>query len=312
MTNTDPGKIKIALALGGGGALGWAHIGALRVLQREQLLPDIVTGTSIGALVGAAYVTDNVDVLEEIARSMDWRRAMSLVDVQLGHNGILNGQSIVRELERHFGHREISELPLPYAAIATDLTSGERRVFTEGDLVAAVRASISLPSIFVPVRDGDRLLVDGGLVDSVPVQAARELGAEVVIAIDLFGEFKPRATAFGIRDALLEPDQRQGWRAKLWRALPQWLQEMPGIRNLRDWAQQPSLAAIALASAALVMRQITLCNQRSHPADLIIAPDLNRYTLADFHRADELIRLGAAATEAALPSIKALYQDRRD
>jgi NTE family protein len=306
MADAPAERPRLGLALGGGAALGFAHIGVLRVLIREGLEPDLVAGTSMGALVGAAYVSDRLDALEAVARSIDWRRALQLTDLAIGRNGFVQGERIEDEMRRHFGVRPIETLPKPYAAVATDLITGTRRIIDRGDLVEAVRASISLPGIFVPVRAGEALLVDGGLMDNLPVSVARGMGADLVIGVNVTADFAGLARASGLHDVQLPEPTRRGWRSRLWASLPNWLRRLPLIRGLGAWAEQPSLLAVTLASTFLMIRELTLRQNALHPADCEVAPELGHISLADFDRADELIALGEAAMEEALPRLRVL------
>jgi NTE family protein len=297
---------RFGVALGGGAALGLAHIGVLRVLEREGLRPDVVAGTSMGAVVGAAYAAGKLDVLEGLARSVDWRRTLKLIDFQLGGNGVLEGRAIERELRRHFGQQRIESLATPFAAVATDLITGGGRTATDGDLVTAVRASVSLPAVFAPVRLGDELLVDGGLVANVPVAAVRGLGADVVLAVDVIADYEGVAASVGLRDHLLPEHQRRGLRARIWAAIPRPLRGWPLIRRLRAWASEPSLLAVALSSSALMMRQLSQHQNAADPAELTVTPRVGHIFHGEFNRAEELIRIGAEAMQPALDELRRL------
>ena len=175
----------VGLALGGGAARGFAHIGILRALLARGIVPDVVVGTSIGAAVGGAYVTGHLDAFEEWARGLQPRSVLSYLDIQLNGSGLIGGGRLAAELEQSIGRRLIEELPMKFAAIATEVATGHEIWLTHGRLVEAIRASYALPGIFSPVMIGDRWLVDGALVNPVPVSAARALGAEIVIAVNL-------------------------------------------------------------------------------------------------------------------------------
>jgi len=178
---------KVALVLGGGAARGFAHVGVLRVFEEEGIPVELIVGTSVGSLVGAMYA-DGKDShqLERIAVALD---RDDFFDFSAGRavfgTGLAKGERLARFVERHVSRRRIEELPIPFAAIATDLDTGERVVLTEGSVVEAVRASCAIPGIFEPIRARGRLLVDGGVVANLPVAVARELGADVVIAVDV-------------------------------------------------------------------------------------------------------------------------------
>ena len=176
---------KIGLALGSGSARGLAHLGVIRAVQEAGIKVDYVAGTSIGALVGAVYAAGSIDSLESTFQKFDWKKMVSFFDVIFPKSGLIDGAK-VRELVRALVHAEVIEsLPIPFCAVATDIQSGEEVVIRQGDLIEAVRASIAVPGIFTPVRSNGLLLVDGGLVNPVPVSVVRAMGAEIVIAVDL-------------------------------------------------------------------------------------------------------------------------------
>ncbi|NPV03429.1 MAG: patatin [Syntrophaceae bacterium] len=175
---------KIGLALGSGSAKGWSHIGVIRGLQEAGIAIDVVCGSSIGALVGGAFAAGKLDETERLARELSWTDVLGFMDVPVPRSGIINSERIARYLRRRLGDANIEDLPIPFAAVATDLTSGQEVWFREGSLIEAIRASISMPGMFTPCfRDG-RLLVDGGLVNPVPVSLCRSLGAGTVIAVN--------------------------------------------------------------------------------------------------------------------------------
>lgn len=201
-------KPTIGLALGGGAARGFAHIGILRTLLAHGIVPDIVVGTSIGAVVGGSYAAGHLDTLETWARGLMPRNIFSYLDIRLNGSGLIGGSKLAAQLEASFGATYIDELPLKFAAVSTEVNTGHEIWITNGKLVDAVRASYALPGIFEPVLIGDRWLVDGALVNPVPVSAARALGAEIVIACnvstDVFGH-GTIISAHGRVDAEPEP-----------------------------------------------------------------------------------------------------------
>jgi NTE family protein len=265
----------------------------------------------MGAVVGAAYAAGKLDLLEALAREVNWRRVLRLTDFQLGGSGVLEGRAIERELRRHFGEQRIEDLPIPFAAVATDLGTGAAWTATAGDLVTAVRASISLPAVFAPVRVGGHLLVDGGLVANVPVAATRALGADIVVGVDVTADFEGVAATVGLRDHLLPEGQRHGIRARLWAAVPRRLRGWPLLRRLRAWADEPSLIAVALASSALALRQLSLQQNAADPAALTVTPRVGHIFHGEFDRAEELIRIGEAAMEESLDALSNLTHSIR-
>src|ERR1700691_3442709 len=175
----------IGLALGGGAARGFAHIGIVRALIAHGIVPNVVVGTSIGAVVGGAYAAGQLDKLEEWARSLQPRNILGYLDIRLNGSGLIGGDKLATQLEAALGQTLIEELPLTFATGATEVRPGHEIWLTHGRIVDAMRASYALPGIFAPILAGDRWLVDGALVNPVPVSAARALGAEIVIAANL-------------------------------------------------------------------------------------------------------------------------------
>src|ERR1700690_3259860 len=177
----------IGLALGGGAARGFAHIGIVRTLIAHGIVPNVVVGTSIGAVVGGAYAAGHLDRLEDWARSLQPRNILSYLDIRLNASGLIGGTKLAAELEAAMGPSLIEDLPIKFATVATEVRTGHEIWLTHGRIVDALRASYALPGIFAPVLVGDRWLVDGALVNPVPVSAARAgaFGAEIVIAANL-------------------------------------------------------------------------------------------------------------------------------
>lgn len=176
-------KPRIALALGGGAAKGFAHVGVIRVLEQQGIVPDIITGTSAGSVVGAIYASGiSADKLRRRALALN---EDELKDFSLSGGGFLKGDKLAAMVNREVGRKRIEQLPRTFAAVATDFDSGARVVFRSGDTGTAVRASAAIPNVFQPVTIRGRRYVDGGLVSPVPVSAARELGADIVIAVDI-------------------------------------------------------------------------------------------------------------------------------
>src|SRR3990167_9154182 len=180
--------LKLGVALGSGSARGWSHIGVLRALQRYGIEPDIVTGTSIGALVGACYAGGTLDELESWVTSLGWRDVVSLLDLKLG-GGLIEGRKVFQFFEQHMSDLTFEQLQKPFAAVATDLETGREIWLQHGHLAEAGRASLSIPGLFRPYRaQSGRILVDGGLVNPVPVTLCRAMGADLVIAVNLNSE----------------------------------------------------------------------------------------------------------------------------
>ncbi|MBW2113821.1 MAG: patatin-like phospholipase family protein, partial [Deltaproteobacteria bacterium] len=176
---------KIGLALGSGSARGWAHIGVIEALNEAGIQIDYVAGTSVGAVVGAVYASGKIHSFENSILQFDWKKVVSFLDVVFPKSGLIDGNKIADFVRTHVEEKNIENLSLPFRAISTDLVTGNEVVFQEGDIIEAVRASISIPGIFTPLRKDEMTLVDGGLVNPVPVSVVMEMGADYVIAVDL-------------------------------------------------------------------------------------------------------------------------------
>lgn len=299
----DP-RPKIGLALGSGIARGWAHIGVMRGLDRYGFKPDIVTGTSVGALVGGSYLAEQMPALEAWARSLTKVRMFSYLDFRVRSGGMIGGRHLVEAMEQHLGGIRIEDLPAPFAAIATDLITGHEVWLSEGDLVEAVRTSFSLPGIFEPMRVNGRWLVDGALVNPVPISTALAMGAQMTIAVnlnaDLIGKERragPEAPGLAGIDLLQALEGRKPTENKRAGAITR--------RVLRKSAQNPSLFGVMVSSLNIVQDRITRSRLAGDPPDVNITPRLGHIGLLDFHRADEIIAEGEAAVERALPDLRA-------
>ncbi|MFL5257689.1 MAG: patatin-like phospholipase family protein [Rhodopila sp.] len=299
----------MGLALGSGSARGLAHIGVLRALQEAGIAVDVVAGTSIGALIGAIHAAGRLDGLQAFFQSLDWLGMMRFVDVVLPKSGLIDGARITALVREHVAARTIEALPKPFAAVATDLASSDPAVLRSGDVIEAVRASISVPGIFTPVRYGGRILVDGGLVDPVPVTVARALGAEFVIAVDLnHGAIAerviPRRPA---RKPTADGSAIAVWARGIYQAameLPARLRssETPAAAQLARWSAaagpMPNIFEVLLASINIMEARITESRLASDPPDLLIRPPLAHIRLLDFGRAEEIVEIGYQAARS--------------
>lgn len=286
----------IGLALGSGSARGWAHIGVLRALQSAGIQPDVICGASVGAIVAAAYASNSLDRFEQWVTSLRMRDVMSFMDIRFS-GGMFKGEKLVAFFREHFDDSAIEDLPLPFAAVATALHTGNEVWLREGSLVDAVRASFALPGLFTPVRHQQQWLVDGGLVNPVPVSLARAMGADVVIAVDLNNDIMDRH----LRAPDPVPSPR--WMQSLQENLSQWLPES----LLGDDAAEPALPSmtnVMAASINIMQVRITRSRMAGDPPDVVIAPRLAYMGLLDFHRASEAMEVGYQATELMLPLLR--------
>ena len=267
-------KPRIGIALGAGSARGWAHIGVLAALTRAGIEPEVISGTSIGALVGAVYANDTLPQLEEWVLALTWRKVVSYFDLSFS-SGLLKGGKLFDYLRGGLLDKRIEELKRPFGAVATELGSGREVWLREGLVAEAVRASIATPGLFTPQVLEDRLLVDGALVNPVPVSLARAMEAEFVIAVDL--------------------SSRSGG----------------SHVKTEGKAKVPGMVEVITASLNIMSVRITRSRMAGEPAEAVIQPRLGNIGLLEYHRAAEAIEAGRAAAEEAIPAIERGLQEWR-
>jgi NTE family protein len=295
----------IGLVLGGGAARGFAHIGVLRTLIAHGIVPNVVVGTSIGAVVGGAYAAGHLDTLEEWARSLQRRNILGYLDIRLNGSGLIGGDKLAAQLETAIGPILIEELPLKFASVATEVRTGHEIWLTHGRMVDAIRASYALPGIFSPVLVGDRWLVDGALVNPVPVSAARAFGAEIVIAANLSSDIFTHSTTIYAHgssadapEAVIEPAQPKRGFSRLFSA------ERTMKREFFGGGGRPGISSVMVDAFNIMQDRITRARLAGDPPDLLISPRVGQIGWFDFHRADDLIAYGARAAERAIDSIQ--------
>ena len=284
---------RLGLVLGSGAARGWAHVGVVRALERAGVRPDLVCGTSVGALVGAAYASAQFERFCEGTAGLRRSDVLSFADLGFG-GGLLKGRKFMGFVGRGFEDRPIEDLPIPFAAVATSLENGAEVWLRKGSTLNAVRASLAIPGLFTPVQTDDGILIDGALVNPVPVSLARAMGAEVVIAVDLSYGIVGRNLVVHDADAS-ETDER-GWLRK----------SMARLWPANDEPHQPSLLGVVAASLDIMQVRISRSRMAGEPPDVTVAPRLAHIGLLDFDRAEEAIREGERAMEAALDSLAVL------
>lgn len=303
---------KIGLALGSGSARGWAHIGMIQALAERDVRVDYVAGTSIGALVGAFFAAGRIDTLKEFALNLDRKQILCFFDIVLPKSGLVDGNKVADFIGSYMKEMNIEDLSLPFCAVSTDISTGREVLIREGDIIEAVRASISVPGIFTPVRKNGAVLVDGGLVNPVPVNVVREMGAEFVIALDLnhdiVGKKKVKRTtvyrpahevsAGGTGQSLLEKNKFLNVLNKKVEAL-----DLTALNQVRQWMSRdplPSIFEVLISSISIMETQITVTRLKTDPPDLLIQPDLGHIKFLEFNRAQETIEAGYQATMAKI------------
>jgi NTE family protein len=291
----------IGLALGGGAARGFAHIGVIRTLIAHGIKPDVIVGTSIGAVVGGCYAAGKLDIFEQWGRGLTRRGVLSYLDISLSGAGLIGGGKIAALLDEALGDTAIETLPVRFATITTEVGTGHEIWLTRGRMVDALKASYALPGIFAPVRLGGRWLVDGALVNPVPVSAARALGARLVIAVNLNADMIGRGLTISSHGSD-ENDER--YRAEM-------AKQSSGIRSLfgaerslkRQFlgsAARPGLPTVMADAFNIMQDRVTRARLAGDPPDVMIGPRIGHIGWFDFHRAEEAIEIGARTAQRAL------------
>ena len=299
----------IGLALGGGAARGFAHIGIIRTLIAHGIVPNVVVGTSIGAVVGGAYAAGHLDTLEEWARSLQPRNILGYLDIRLNGSGLIGGAKLAAQLEAAMGTTMIEDLSTKFASVATEVRTGHEIWLTHGRIVDAMRASYALPGIFSPVMVGDRWLVDGALVNPVPVSAARAFGAEIVIAANLSSDVFAHSTtiyshgpaaevAVASTPEILDPAPPKRGFGKFFSP------ERTMKREFFGGGGRPGISTVMVDAFNIMQDRITRARLAGDPPDLLISPRVGQIGWFDFHRAEDLIAHGARAAERAIESIQ--------
>lgn len=298
-----PFRPKIGLALGGGSARGWAHLGVIRAIEEAGIAVDVVAGTSVGAIVGGCWLAGRMIELERFARAVTKRRMLQLMDFSLAGSGLIGGNRLGTLLVEHLGPLRVEDLNKDFTAVATELGTGHEIWLSSGSLVEAIRASYALPGIFTPIRVGGRWLVDGALVNPVPVSVCRAFGARMVIAVNLAGDNFGKGSVIHHRlvgspvetgdVAAADPAKARPGRQSLLRAV------MAG-----DTAGLPGIPGVMMEAFNIMQDRATRARLAGDPPDLMIGPRLGKVGLFDFHRAEEIIEAGYEATRRQVAEIR--------
>jgi len=305
---------KIALALGSGAARGLAHIGVIKVLEKEGIPIDLIAGTSIGAALGALYAAGvSVYRMEEVMCDLDWRALARLIDPTIPTSGLIDGKRVATFLAKLLPVSTFEELRIPLAITATDVETGEAMVIRRGNLLEGLRAAIAFPGIFTPVPFGHRFLVDGGLMNPVPLDAAYQMGATKVIGVCTIPRIdQPETEAFLPPEG---PPRQEPTRLKdffnaasiekllrdIWRPGPRDTDEDAGRHR-----KPPNIFTICSRSVAIMENRINALQLKDLKADVLIRPDLDHFNMLEFHRAEEAIAAGEKAARNALPLLRGL------
>jgi NTE family protein len=327
-------RLRLGLALSSGSARGWAHIGVLQALAGYGLRPDVITGASVGALVGAACAAGRLEDLERWVQTLTQRDVWRLVDTTFRGGGVMTGNRLMEAIAAQIGDLRIESLPVRFGAVATDLYSGEEIWLRDGPFMTAVRASSGVPGLFAPHWHEGRWLIDGGVVNPVPVSLCRALGADLVIAVDLSrpGTWSAMRAAGRAGGPTAHPAAEAGSAAAPGPAdhadhaaaapgeasaegtaiLRRWSGLVDGlVESFRSKRAEPGLVEVMTSAVNIMQDRITRSRLALDPADLLLRPDLGEFQLMDFHRAREAIAIGRAHVERLAPQLEAFAAQLR-
>lgn len=315
-------KPKIGLALGSGAARGWSHIGVIRELEAMGIRPDIVTGSSVGAVVGAAYAAGKLDAFAEWVLKLDRMGVIRLLDAKLSGGGFVQGKALLKSFEKHFGNPDMSELDIPFGCVATVLGTGREVWLREGSTLNAIRASMALPGVFSPVKQDGEYLLDGGLVNPVPVSLTRAMGADIVIAVNLNGDLvgydyflenesvmdaRETGTALVVRKQDNDESKFMQWAGSLKHRLGHKFDEYASSLR-KEKSSEPGLFDVVIGAIDIMQDRITRARMAGEPPNVHITPRLRNVGVMDFDRAAEAIKEGKAATQRERHDLQALLQ----
>lgn len=300
-------EIRVGIALGSGAAKGWAHIGVLRGLQRLGMEPSLVAGCSIGAVVGAAYAAGKLDQLQQWVVDFSSWDVLSLLDLSWRKGGIIEGEKVFAEACNAIGVDTVSELTLPFMAVATDLYSGQEVWLEQGKLEDVLGASCAIPGLIMPKRLGERWLVDGAVVNPVPVSTCRAMGADMVIAVDLHSDVRPlvdepqridtdelRLQEPRIELEQVESDSNSAF-MDLFSSGKQWVDKISNTFSSED--DRPNAVAVMHQSMEILEQRHKRARMMGDPPEAIVLPQVGDIVTMEFHRASEAIAAGEAAVE---------------
>lgn len=280
----------IALVLSSGGARGFAHIGAIRVLEREGYRIRSIAGSSMGALVGGIHATGQLKEFEDFVRSLDIRDVLKLTDVTISKRGFVKGKKVIEKMKEIIPDRNIEELPIPFCAVATDIINGTERIFTEGKLYDAIRASISIPTVFQPFNIGEHFYMDGGVLNPVPILHVKRHPGDLLVVVYVNAQV-PFEHERVPEPKPMDPETLTLIRriqAKLHSPIPKDKKDDIGIFNLTN------------RSLSLMLNRIALMTLEGNKPDVLVNIPREAYGTFDFYKAKEIIKLGEKETEKAL------------
>jgi len=307
---------KVGLVLGSGSSRGWAHIGVIEALEAENIPIDYVAGSSVGSYVGALYASGSLKSLKDFVLKMDGKKVFSYFDVVFPRSGLLDGTKKLKELfSIHTDVADFSELKIPVLMVATDLVTGKKAVLKSGDILRALRATTSIPGLFAPVKVKDRWLVDGGLVDPVPVGVARALEADVVIAVDLnSGMVSHEKPKIKIASPAPKTENHFAYKSELLKKMVDYYEHAENSFTskisvlLNRESGTPDIIETVMTSINIMQERITRINLAVEPPDILLQPRLGQLKMMDFDQVEQTIEEGYLSVKEKMQDIKKLLE----
>lgn len=304
-------KYRVGLALGSGSSRGWSHIGVIKALQEHNITIDYIAGCSVGAFVGAIYCVDAMEALEEYVKKMEGKSVFSLFDISFSRGGLLNGNKVEEIFSSLSSRRTFEEITTPLKIVATDLNNGEKVILDRGVLTDAIRASMSIPGMFSPVKRGQHLLVDGGLVDPVPIDVARAMGAEIVIAVDLNTNLVKKTDIIIQTPDIKTPtkstnEDESSFFDSIIKAYEN--KEKDVREKFNDWFSKsdnsPSFIDVVDSSIGIMQERITRINLAVDPPEILIRPQLGNLKILDYDKVTFTIEEGYKSMMEKMDKLK--------
>ena len=304
------GDKKVGLVLGSGASRGWAHIGVIEALEANGIKISMLAGASAGSFIGAAYAGGGLQKLKSFALEMDWRRVLSFLDLAFPRSGFIEGKKVADLIKLYTNITNFEDLLIPLAMVATDMYNAEQVVFTKGSITEALRASMAVPGVLTPKQINHRWLVDGGVVNPLPVDVCRNMGADIIIAVDLNSERISRDVKSS-RDAVWEHNSKQIEKTRL-EVVKTWVERYGSTgksvsTRIDQWfstsESSPHIFEVLGSSINIMQHKIELMNRIAHVPDVLIQPRLGDMKFFDFDDAERAIQEGYHRAEEVIPDI---------
>lgn len=292
-------KKSVSLVLSSGGARGVAHIGVIEELKRQGFEINSIAGSSMGALVGGVYASGNLNVFREFMCKLDKKAVFNLIDFTIGTNGIIKGTRVIKELNKMVPDINIEDLTISFKAIATDIKNKKEIIFEKGSLHDAIRASISIPTVLTPFKLDEMVLIDGGVLNPLPINRVKRNKNDLLIAVDVNAPIIPEKQNAPNKILSNEPESELNYFSFI---VKKGFQFLPTFKN-----KQLNYYTLISQSASIMVQQISKMSIELYKPDIVIRIPINSYGPFHFYKSEEIIKLGEVATQNALADFNNRY-----